>query len=41
MKCLHVITGLTYGGGEAQLVRITTQLKLRGWDVRGGFYYSS
>ena len=34
MKCLHVITGLTYGGGETQLVRITTQLKLRGWDVR-------
>ena len=33
-RVLFVITGLAVGGAETQLVRVATQLKQRGWDVR-------
>jgi len=31
---LFLITGLSYGGAETQLVNLATKLKCRGWDVR-------
>jgi len=31
---LFLITGLSYGGAETQLVNLATKLKERGWDVR-------
>lgn len=34
MKILFVITSLTFGGAETQLVRVATQLKQRGWQIR-------
>ncbi len=34
MKVLLLITGLGYGGAEAQLGRVATRLKARGWEVR-------
>lgn len=33
MKTLFVITSLTFGGAETQLVRVATQLKQRGWQI--------
>lgn len=34
MKVIFVITGLGLGGAETQLVRLSTQLQTRGWDVQ-------
>jgi len=31
---LFLITGLSYGGAETQLVNLATKIKYRGWDVR-------
>jgi glycosyltransferase involved in cell wall biosynthesis len=33
-RILIVITTLTFGGAETQVVRLATELKLRGWKVR-------
>lgn len=33
MKILFLITSLTFGGTETQLVRVATQLKQRGWQI--------
>lgn len=32
-KTLFLVTGLSYGGAEIQLVQLATRLKARGWDV--------
>lgn len=32
-KIVFLITGLSYGGAETQLVRLATRLKARGWDI--------
>ncbi|WP_369018020.1 glycosyltransferase [Thermatribacter velox] len=34
MKVLFLITGLSFGGAETQLVRLATRLKERGWEVK-------
>jgi glycosyltransferase involved in cell wall biosynthesis len=34
MKLTFLATGLAYGGGETQLVRLAIQLKSRGWEVQ-------